>query len=188
MKLARSVLTYLAGSALALGSIAADEPSKIHECTDVKGNVVYQDDPCIEAVPVPPKPQVAPKPRVVAKPRAAALPPAPRPAGPAPPGRLVDARWATPEKTLRTFVGAVKAGDRALVLSCLTSQALADLGPDAEALPLERLNETVSSFTGYVSEGDLGPFWSIRALREGTRPKWIFFEETGNGEWKIGAL
>jgi len=165
---------------LALGAIAADGPSKIYGCQDAQGNVVYQDEPCIEVAPA-----VVAKPRVVVKPRTAPRPAAP---APAPAGRPVDARWATPEKTLHTFVDAVNVGDSALILACLTSSALADLGPDVIALPLEKLRETVGSFTGYVSEGDLGPYWSIRALRAGTRPKWIFFEKTGNGTWKIGAF
>jgi hypothetical protein len=104
------------------------------------------------------------------------------------PGRSIDPRWATPESTLRTFIGAVNAGDRALAVSCLTSFALSDLGPEPDDLPLDDLRETVGSFTGYVAEGDLGPFWSIRALREGARPKWIFFERTGAGEWKIQGI
>lgn len=53
---------------------------------------------------------------------------------------------------------------------------------------MDSLLETVTSFTGYISEGDLGPYWSIRALRPGTRPKWIFFERTISGEWKIVAF
>ena len=85
-------------------------------------------------------------------------------------------------------MGAVKSGDRALVLSCLTNSALADLGPDVDELPLGDLQATVGSFTGYVVEGDLGPFWSVRALRAGARPKWIFLERTGSGDWKIGAF
>jgi len=194
MKRVSGVFALSVALFMAIGPIEAGESSTIHGCKDAKGNVVYQDEPCLEPAPVAPKPSVRAKPPVVSsakvasKPEAAALPPAPRPAEPAPAGRPVDARWATPEKTLRTFVGAVKAGDRALVLACLTSSALADLGPDVMALPLEKLRETVDSFTGYVSEGDLGPYWSIRALRAGTRPKWIFFERTGLGEWKIGAL
>jgi len=107
---------------------------------------------------------------------------------PAPPSGTIDSRWATPEATLRTFVSAVSSGDRTLAVSCLTSYALGDLGPAPDELPLEALQETVSSFTGYVAEGDLGPFWSIRALRDGQRPKWIFFERTGAGEWKIGGI
>lgn len=99
-----------------------------------------------------------------------------------------DVRWSSPQRALQTFVGAVKVGDRDLVLSCLTSSALADLGPNAASVPIDDLRTTVGSFTGYVVEGDLGPYWSIRALRAGTRPKWIFFERTGNGEWKIGAI
>ena len=186
MKRVSGFVLLSAAPLLALGLLAPAEEGKIYECTDAKGQVVYQDEPCLEAVPAAPKPPVAPKPRVTPKP--ATPPPKPRPPEPAPPGRAVDARWATPEKTLKTFVGAVMAGDRALVLSCLTASALADLGPALEALPLEKLRETVSSFTGYVAEGDLGPFWSIRALRAGMRPKWIFFERTGAGEWKIAAI
>ena len=104
MKLARKVASYFAASALVLGSIAADEPAKIHECMDAKGKVVYQDEPCLVVAPIAVEPPIAPP-----------------PLAPPPGQRAVDARWATPEKTLRTFVGAVKAGDRALVLSCLTS-------------------------------------------------------------------
>jgi hypothetical protein len=89
---------------------------------------------------------------------------------------------------LKTFVAAIQAGDRPLIISCLTDSALADWGPGEEELPLDKLRETVGSFTGYVSEGNLGPYWSIRALRAGMRPKWIFFERTGDGEWKIGAI
>jgi len=178
---------------LALGLHAPAEEGKIYECTDAKGQVVYQDEPCLEPAPVAPKHQAAPKPPPAPKPRRTAPPPAvprtkPHPHEPPPFRGPVDARWATPEKTLKTFVGAVKDGDRALVLSCLTSSALADLGPDLEALPLEKLRETVRSFTGYVAEGDLGPFWSIRAQRAGLRPKWIFFERTGTGEWKIVGI
>ena len=155
------------------------EEGKIYGCTDAKGKVVYQDEPCLEVVPVASKHQAVPKPLPAPKPRRSAPPPSRGP---------VDVRWATPEKTLKTFVGAVTAGDRALVLACLTSSALAEIGPDTDAIPLEKLRETVSSFTGFVPEGDLGPFWSIRAKRAGLRPKWIFFEQTGTGEWKIAAI
>jgi hypothetical protein len=191
--------------------MAADEPHTIYECKDAKGEIVYQDDPCIEAPAAAVKPQAAKpqsaakpkakaksvaaaKPKVASTPEAAALPwvavipPSPHSSEPPAPRYPVDARWATPEKTLRTFVDAVKSGDRALVLSCLTSSALADLGPDLDELPLQQLQATVGSFTEYVVEGDVGPFWSVRALRAGTRPKWIFFERTGFGEWKIGAF
>jgi hypothetical protein len=107
---------------------------------------------------------------------------------PPPPAGRLDPRWATPEATLRTFIGAIDAGDRELAVSCLTSYALGDLGPDPGELPLDELKVTVAAFTGYVNEGDLGPYWSIRALRKGMKPKWIFFERTGAGEWKIGGI
>ncbi len=133
-------------------------------------------------------PKAAPESRRAALPWAAVLPAAPPLAQHALFNPEVDARWTSPQRTLQTFVEAVKSGDRALVLSCLTSSALADLGPRPEELPLQQLQATVGSFTGYVVEGDLGPFWSVRALRPGTRPKWIFLERTGFGEWKIGAF
>jgi hypothetical protein len=128
------------------------------------------------------------KPSRASLPWAAVLPAAP----PLPQRSLsspeVDARWTSPQRSLQTFVGAVKSGDRDLVLSCLSSQALADLGPDADDLPLGRLQATVGAFTSYVVEGDVGPYWSVRALRAGARPKWIFLERTGYGEWKVGAF
>jgi len=89
---------------------------------------------------------------------------------------------------LKTFISAVTAGDREVALACLDAAALSDLGPDPSALPLAEVQATVRSFTGYVAEGDLGPFWAIRALRQGERPKWIFFERTGAGEWKIVGI
>ena len=192
MKRVSGLVLLSAALIAASGATAVAEEGKIYECTDAKGQVVYQDEPCLEAVPVAPKHQVAPKPLPAPKhrrpaPQATAPPARPRTQEP-PPRGPVDARWATPEKTLKTFVDAVTAGDRALVLACLTSSALADLGPKVEAIPLEKLREMVSSFTRYVAEGDLGPFWSIRAQRAGLRPKWIFFERTGTGDWKIAAI
>jgi hypothetical protein len=163
-----------AALSVASGATAGPEEGKIYECTDAKGQVVYQDEPCLEVVPVAPKHPAA----------STSLPTThrarPHPQEPPPNRAPIDARWATPEKTLKTFVGAVIAGDRALVSACL--------GPKVEAIPLEKLREMVSSFTRYVAEGDLGPFWSIRVQRAGLRPKWIFFERTGTGEWKIAAI
>lgn len=208
-------LMLLAGPLLALGVASFADEGGIHECKDANGETVYQDEPCIEPVPQPAKPKVAskskaaakppkatqatpkttttkttaaPKPSFIPKPQVVAPPPAPRRFEPAPTSRSVDGRWATPEKTLQTFVAAVAAGDRDLVWSCLTADALADFGPDPADIPLDRLQETVGSFTGFVGEGDLGPFWSIRAQRGAQRPKWIFFLRTGSGDWKIGAF
>ena len=193
MKPLSVLVLLLASRVVAAGGIGVAEEGKIYECKDAKGRVVYQDEPCLEVVPVAPKHQVAPKPPSASKARRTAPPPAAPPARARPtelpPSRsAVDARWETPESTLKTFVGAVTAGDRALVLACLTSSALADFGPNVDGIPLEKLRETVNSFTGYAVEGDLGPFWSIRAKRTGLRPKWIFFEQTPAGEWKIAAI
>jgi hypothetical protein len=196
----RRVALVVAAPLLGFGLVASGEEMAIHECKDANGIVVFQSEPCpepapvtpmapaIPAAPMPAKPKTKTKQRVQPAVSHAAPPAAPRPAQPARPDHPVDARWGTPESALRTFVSAVKAGDRALALSCLTSSALAELGPGADTLPMDTLRTTVGTFTGYVSEGDVGPFWSIRALRAGTKPKWIFLERTAEGEWKIGGF
>ncbi len=186
MMIITRILLVLAGCAFALRVFASDAPSEIHACKDAKGEVVYQDEPCSEPVKRKVAPAIRAPARVSAPPRA----PAPAPKAVTPPfdASRVDARWASPERTLRTFVGAVKSGDRALAVACLTSSALAELGPDVGSPRWETLRRTVDAFTGFVSEGDLGPFWSIRALRAGIRPKWIFFERGGDGTWRISAI
>ena len=201
MKRFLGAFLLLVASVAAAGVAAPVEDGKIHACTDAGGNVVYLGEPCPEAAPGAPKPVVAPKP-VAPKPptksKSRTRPPAPSPSFtiPKPPVAVpkhpqpqpIDAHGNTPEVVIRSFVSAVTAGNRAAALSCLTSSALIELGPDAAGLPMDELLKTVSSFTGYVNEGDVGPFWSIRALRTGTRPKWIFLEQTPGGDWKISAF
>lgn len=173
---------------LAFGVTRPDEKKQIHECKDALGNVVYQDEPCIEPVPVA-VPKVKPKSPPKSPPQPwIRVPSSPRRAEPATPRRRFAETGPPPETTLRTFVGAVKAGDRGLAYSCLTAEAAAEFGPGADSIPLERLRLTVESFTAFVSEGEVGPFWSIRALRKGTGPKWILFERTPRGEWKIVGI
>lgn len=46
-----------------------------------------------------------------------------------------------------------------------------------------RIYECKDAKGDVVYQGDLGPFWSIRAIRAGMRSKLIFFERTGSGEW-----
>ncbi|HZT10982.1 MAG TPA: hypothetical protein VFB09_08125, partial [Actinomycetota bacterium] len=53
---------------------------------------------------------------------------------------------------------------------------------------LDRMRATVDAFHGYVLEGEVGPYWSIRALRTRMRPKWIFFTRADDGTWRIAAL
>lgn len=177
---------------LALLAGAAPAHAEIHACTDAQGQVVYQEDPC-DSPAMPSKAAMKPAP---AKPKtkapAAAKPiwvttHAERPAA-VPKAFTSDPRWGSPERTLHTFVAAMRSGDRATAKSCLTSGALTEFGPRVDALPAESLRATVEAFTGFVPEGDLGPFWSIRALRGRDRPKWIFFERTGDGTWKISGI
>ena len=72
--------------------------------------------------------------------------------------------------------------------ACFTPAGLARYGPQAEAFRVEALRELIRSFTTVEGEGEVGPFWSVRALRSHERPKWIFFERTVQGEWKIAGF
>jgi len=189
---------------------AAPPPPEIHACLDGSGNLVYQDDECDVPKPAPKAPAVPPAlatrtaPRSKASPRIATEPKSVRsvPAvkrTPAPPTKGIkavidpttftsDPRWGSPERTLKTFIAAMKDGDRALARSCLTSDALETFGPRVDSLSPETLRATVNGYTGFVLEGELGPFWSIRAIRGKDRPKWIFFERVPGGLWKISAI
>jgi len=99
-----------------------------------------------------------------------------------------DPRLLSPERTWQTYLAAMRKGDRALALACLTSSALTKSGPDIESLPLEKLREIVEVYTGLEMKGDVGPFRAARASRTNGRLKWIFFERTGDGAWKIAAI
>ena len=195
MKLVPYVLPAAFGSLLALGALASTpEEPKIHECTDAAGNVVYQDDPCPEAPPPAIATPAPSKPRAPAVERRAPVRAAPAPAASRAPRTrewkvvATGARFASPEDTWRDFVAAIGSGDRAAAAACLTPSALRGLGADARSLPLEALRETVGAFTRIEVDGEAGPFWAIRASRPSARPRWIFFERTERGEWKIAAI
>jgi len=99
-----------------------------------------------------------------------------------------DPHWGSPERTLKTYIAAMKAGDRKLARACLVAGALDEMGPRIDAMPPDALGATVEGYGRYVLEGDLGPYWSIRALHPGARPSYIFFERASDGTWKIAAI
>jgi len=55
-------------------------------------------------------------------------------------------------------------------------------------LPLENLRAVLDSLTRIENGGDLGPLWSIRGVRASRQPKWIFFEKSPTGEWKLTGI
>jgi DNA gyrase subunit A len=71
---------------------------------------------------------------------------------------------------------------------CFTDEARAVFGGSAAAFPLEALREALDTFQRIEDEGEVGPLWSIRALRPKLAPKWFFFERTPDGAWKLAAL
>jgi hypothetical protein len=195
MKHVPHVLPAAVASLLAFGVLASTpEEPKIHECRDAAGNVMYQDDPCPET----PRPEVA-APAPTKPPAATAERRAPARVAPVPTASralrqrewsvaATGGRFASPEDTWRAFVSAIGSGDRAAAAACLTPSALRGLGADAGPFPLEALRATVSAFTRIEVDGEVGPFWSIRASRPNARPLWIFFERDERGEWKIAAI
>jgi hypothetical protein len=170
---------------------AADEG--IHACPDAAGNVVYQDGPCPDA-PVAPRPARATAatspPTRSAPARITAPPPRARTVVPvAVPERFsADPLRGSPEKTWRTFLDAMRGGDRDGALSCLAASAKDAYLRRIRDLPKDRLHEVVDAYASYVLEGSAGPFWSIRVIRPGTRPKWILFEKEADGTWRIAAM
>src|SRR4029077_20828638 len=53
-----------------------------------------------------------------------------------------DPKWGSPEKTLKTYIAAMKAGDRKLARACLVADALDDMGPRIDKLPDDGLRAT----------------------------------------------
>ncbi|HJQ98480.1 MAG TPA: DUF4124 domain-containing protein [Candidatus Polarisedimenticolaceae bacterium] len=191
--------TILLTLGLATTLLAQEEQDehKIYTCTDASGETVYLDEPC-DARPVRAKPKAAAPVAKVAKPSKGApapkaravtrsitylVPESYKPIAIPPP--LKNVPW---EPTWKAFVNAMSQGDRAAALRCLTSGALADLGPRIQSATPEAMREMVASFDRVIVEGDVGAYWSIRVLRAGARPKWVFFERTPRGEWKIAAI
>jgi len=90
--------------------------------------------------------------------------------------------FVSPEQTWRAFLAAVEIGDPGRAAACLTPAARETLGP------LDDLRRMLNTFRRIDDGGNVGPFWTIRGVREKQRPKWILFEETPTGEWKIAGI
>ncbi len=168
------------------------DPEKIFTCTAEDGSVSFQQEPCevpkpAKKVQAKPEPKAAPK-KVQAGPKAKPVTyvlresVAPSPTIPPP---LKNVPW---EPTWKAFTDAMSQGDGQAALRCLTARALRELGPRIQSSTPEALKEIVGPVDRVVVEGDVGPYWSIRLLRAGARPKWVFFERTARGEWKIAAI
>jgi hypothetical protein len=190
--------------ALAFGRAAAEDeaPPKIHECVDADGVVTYQSDECGPTPPrkARPRPQIAPAP-----------PPPPAPAPVPPPKRTprrvvvpnlaaddeaqvpeepgpADPRLGSPQQTWKTFLDALRSGDRALATRCLTSSALEENEPVLTSLSVEFLRQRADALPEIVFKGMAGPFRVATAKVRGQRPEWVFFEKNRKGEWRIAAL
>ena len=163
------------------------DPEKIFTCTAADGSVSFQQGPCDVPKPAkkaPAKPEPKPTPKTKAKTATYVLREtgAPSPAIPPP---LKNVPW---EPTWKAFTDAMSQGDGQAAVRCLTARALRELGPRIQSSSPEALKEIVGPVDRVVVEGDVGPYWSIRLLRAGARPKWVFFERTARGEWKIAAI
>ena len=77
----------------------------------------------------------------------------------------------------------LQAGKLAWSLSTLSRQWRIDPPKGGDSRDL-----MIAEFTRIENGGRSGPFWSIRGIREERRPKWILFEETEPGTWKISGI
>ncbi|HXV75187.1 MAG TPA: hypothetical protein VD788_02635, partial [Candidatus Polarisedimenticolaceae bacterium] len=97
-------------------------------------------------------------------------------------------RFTDPARTWESLLAALGRGDRVAAEACFVPSALGALDDVPDASPIGALRALVSSFSRIENVGRVGPYWSIYGVRERRRPKWIFFEETADGEWKIAGL
>ncbi len=192
----RTFLKLALAGVVAGFAIPAALADELHACKDDNGVVFYQSDPC-DQYKTTNKTGMPPPPATLK--RAASEKPAPKPSvvrqvaastrtRPAVAPRGLDARYETPERTWETFAAAVRAGDRAAVLSCLTGVALEEHGPRADAIPLREFLALVHSIPKVASEGPAGPFWALGGDRPGARPRWILLERDARGDWKISGI
>jgi len=107
------------------------------------------------------------------------------------PSGPVDARYASPQRTWRTFAAAMRAGDRATARACFTPSALEDYGAAVDSLSPDELRAMVDRLGGseprLEPSTELDPFRLMRTTVAAQRPKWILLERV-NGEWKIAAI
>jgi hypothetical protein len=204
---------FVLAAALVTPAPPEPDPPKIHACTLADGGVVYTSDSCEELAPPRKARAAVPAPKTVApKPAVAPTPASPKPAAPRwiplkpataptvvlpleddeeeipePPGPA-DPRLGSPQLTWKTFLGAMRSGDRALASACLTSSALTEHGPTLASLPLESLRLRADALPEIKLGGMAGPFRVATSRGSGDRPKWIFFEKNRKGEWRIAAL
>lgn len=187
--LVRSLVLAALVPVAAFGAAPAPGEEAIHACPDGRGGIVYQGDPCPDR---PPVRRAAPR-SAPARSRTPALAPPPRHAPAAAPARPLvpyrgDPRWATPASTWRTFVTAMRGGDREAAIACLTPATRAGVAARLRGMGPEAMRAAVADGGTIREEGDLGPYWSIRILRPRARPKWVLFERTPAGAFKIAAF
>jgi len=97
--------------------------------------------------------------------------------------------FSSPERTWLTFLAALERGDADGAGACLTPEARGRLAGDASrSVPVEALRELIGTFTRVESAGDAGSAWAIYGVRRNQRPKWIFFEQTRPGDWRISGI
>jgi hypothetical protein len=103
-------------------------------------------------------------------------------------GRDADPRLATPESTWRTFVAALRAGDRNAALAVMSDATRERQRRRFEEQSPEALRKVGNSFDGLEFKPSLGPFQVAVASRRDGEPATIFFERSWNGDWRIASI
>jgi len=102
--------------------------------------------------------------------------------------RIAPPSFVTPETTWRSFLSAIEGGDLDAARACFADAALERLDSDGAPATLEGLRATLRLFERIENGGDAGPFWVAYGVRQGQRRRWILFEQTESGDWRIAGL
>lgn len=98
-----------------------------------------------------------------------------------------DSRFSSYEKTLDTFLTALRSANRKLALSCLTSSARDNFKPMIETISEQELAAMGSSIKGTHITMDLGAIVEIGVVRNDGRAGSITLRDV-SGEWKISDM
>ena len=104
-------------------------------------------------------------------------------------GAPADRRFNSPQQTFKTFLAALRDGDRESALACFAEFSASDDRDQIASLPAEKLQETANLFLGsLVLKEKLGPLQTAKAARKDGTEHTIYFDREPNGNWKIAGI
>lgn len=98
-----------------------------------------------------------------------------------------DPKYATPQKTWDTFLGALRVNDKKSAAACLTGNARVKLAPEIGRLADESLKKMADSFVSIHPSAGYGPYQEFFITRSDGMAGIVTFENKG-GEWRIAEM